>query len=166
MSPGETTVRAGDFHKESTPYAVDTALFLCRGSRKQDGTPLATPSHLSLPLLLLATRGTELTAIGVPVRNEPHGSPSKALAPPPGGPKQGDAGLRGKTDGRGAGGVESEELAAEAGVWPSEGVGSVGGSSASGLGVSALVCLCCYFVSCGWEGGWMFPFFPRGIELS
>eukprot|EP00904_Undaria_pinnatifida_P006075 jgi/Undpi1/2598/HiC_scaffold_13.g05977.m1 len=70
---------------------------------------------------------------GNPVRNEPHGSPSKHASPPPGGPGQPDVGLRGKLTGKGAGGADPEELAAEIGLWPSDVTGA-GGSSASGSG--------------------------------
>ena len=88
------------------------------------------------------------------MRNEPHGSPSKHASPPPGGPGQPDVGLRGKLTGKGAGGADPEELAAEIGLWPSDVTGA-GGSSASGSGV-------CGRGGCGcgvWVGASMTTFY-------
>eukprot|EP00752_Nemacystus_decipiens_P001514 g1486.t1 len=62
---------------------------------------------------------------GGPVRNEPYGPLSEALKPPPGVvPGAPEAGLRGKADGPGAGGLDAETLAAKvSGQWsPAEGV--------------------------------------------
>lgn len=69
------------------------------------------------------------------MRNEPHGSPSKTLKPPPGVvPGEPEAGLRGKAAGVGAGGLDAEALDDKiTGVWATAACGEAGSGSGSGV---------------------------------
>lgn len=91
--------------------------------------PYPVPAPVSAPLICFFHAFVCFTTGGA-VRNEPHGSPSEALKPPPGVvPGTPQAGLRGKTDGPGARGLDAEALAAKIFGFYSAAEGGDGGVS-------------------------------------